>query len=73
MKKQKLPEITIEGVKYELLISSTNDALVVCSQCNLGLKKCVSLYSDYKDCPCYTMAPCGYRDRSYLRAKKAGQ
>lgn len=73
MKKQKLPAIIIEGVKYELLIASTKDALSVCYKCDLGLRRCSTIYSDFEECPCHALAPTGYRGRSYLRAKKAGQ
>lgn len=71
--KPKLPQITIEGVHYELLIASTKDALSVCYKCDLGLQRCSTIYSDFNVCPCNAMVPTGYKGRSYLRAKKAGQ
>jgi hypothetical protein len=73
MKKQKLPEIIIEGVEYELLISDRNYSQSVCYKCDLGLKRCILLYRDIAECPCYTLGPAGYRGFCYLHAKKAGQ
>jgi len=73
MKKQQLPQIIIEGILYEVLIDSMSYRESVCYKCDLGLKKCLSLYRDFEECPCNTMGQKGYRGRSYLRAKKAGQ
>ncbi len=73
MKKQKLPEITIKGVKYEVLILKKNIAYSICDKCDLGLERCTSLYRDLEECPCFTLGREGFKGRSYLRAKKAGQ
>lgn len=73
MKKIKLPTISIEGVQYELEIDTTTNTQSVCFECELGVKRCMSLYHDYEECPCNTLCPDGYHARCLLRAKKAGQ
>ena len=73
MKERVIKQVTVNNTVYDVVICEAMPASPACYYCALGVKRCVSMYRDYEDCPCITKLSERANGRSYLVAKKAGQ